>query len=102
MHLVQILLPLFDNGGAAIPAEKYREVTRVLTARFGGVTAYTRAPAEGRWRDDGDRERRDEIVVLDTMVETLDRAWWSDYRRHLEASFTQDEIVIRAMPIEKL
>ena len=102
MHLVQILLPLFDNAGTAFPTDKYREVTRVLTDVFGGVTAYTRAPAEGRWRDDGDRERRDEIVVLETMVDTLDRAWWSGYRRQLETAFGQDEIVIRAMPTEKL
>ena len=102
MHLVQILLPLFDNAGKAFPADQYRAVTRVLTERFGGVTAYLRAPAEGHWQDDGERERHDEIVVLDTMVETLDRAWWSAYRQQLETAFRQDEIVLRAMPIEKL
>jgi hypothetical protein len=102
MHLVQILLPLFDNAGNTFPAEKYRGVTRVLTERFGGVTAYARAPAEGRWQDDGGRERHDEIVVLDTMVEALDRAWWSAYRQRLQMVFRQDEIVVRAMPIEQL
>jgi hypothetical protein len=102
MHLVQILLPLFDNEGNAFPAARYREVTRTLTDRFGGVTAYTRAPAEGRWRDEDARDHHDEIVVLDTMVETLDRDWWSGYRQQLETSFEQDEIVVRAMPIEKL
>ena len=102
MHLVQILLPLFDDAGNAFRADEYREVTRVLTERFGGVTAYTRAPAEGHWQEDGERERDDEIIVLDTMVEVLDRAWWSAYRQRLEAAFRQDEIVLRAMPIEKL
>jgi len=102
MHLVQILLPLFDNAGNPFPATKYSEVTRVLTERFGGVTAYTRAPAEGRWQDDGGRARHDEIVVLDTMVETLDRVWWSAYREQLEKAFRQDKIILRAMPIEKL
>ena len=102
MHLVQILLPLFDNDGIAFPKEKFREVTRALTDRFGGVTAYTRVPAEGRWRDEGERERHDEIVVMDTMVKVLDRSWWSSYRQQLQTSFRQDEIVLRAMPIEKL
>ena len=102
MHLVQILLPLLDNDGNPFPHETYREVTRVLTERFGGVTAYTRAPAEGRWQDDGGREKRDEIVVLENMVDAVDRGWWSEYRRKLETSFRQDEIVLRASPIEKL
>ena len=102
MHLVQILLPLFDNDGRAFPAVKYREVTRALTDRFGGVPAYTRVPAEGRWRDEHARDRHDEIVVLDTMVDRLDRDWWNRYRQQLETSFDQDEVVVRAMPIEKL
>ena len=102
MHLVQILLPLFDNAGTAFPAQKFRDVTRALTERFGGVTAYTRAPAEGRWRDDDEGEQRDEIVIVDTMVESLDREWWGSYRKELEKDFRQNEIVLRAMPIEKL
>jgi hypothetical protein len=102
LHLVQILLPLFDNAGKAFPDRKYRDVTHELTDRFGGVTAYTRAPAEGRWQDDADRVRHDDIVVLDTMVERLDRSWWAAYRVALQATFEQDEIVVRAMPIEKL
>ena len=102
MHLVQILLPLLDNAGNAFPADAYRRVTAELTERFGGVTAYTRAPAEGRWQDESDRVRHDEIVILDTMVETLEHAWWSAYRRQLETAFRQDEIVVRAMPVERL
>lgn len=51
MHLVQILLPLFDNEGDALPAEHFDTVSRDLTERFGGVTAYTRSPDEGRWKD---------------------------------------------------
>jgi hypothetical protein len=102
MYLVQILLPLFDNAGSAFPPTKYLEVTRVLTERFGGVTAYTRAPAEGRWQDEGGSEQRDEIVILDTMVEALDRAWWRAYRQQLETDFSQDAVVVRAMPIDKL
>ena len=101
MHLVQILLPLFDNEGNAFAAERYRTVTRVLTERFGGVTAYTRAPAEGRWQDE-QGVRHDEIVILETMVESPDGSWWETYRRQLERDFKQDEIVVRAIPIERL
>jgi hypothetical protein len=72
-----------------------------LTERFGGVTAFTRSPAQGRWTGGG-AERRDEIVVFEVMVEALDRAWWHDYRRSLEKHFAQIEVVVRAHAVERL
>ena len=50
MHLVQILLPIHDNGRAAFPREEYSRVRKELTERFGGLTVYKRAPAEGHWK----------------------------------------------------
>jgi hypothetical protein len=41
-------------------------------------------------------------VVLEVMTETLDRAWWSDYRRELERLFRQDHMVVRAQGYEAL
>ena len=49
MHLVQILLPLYDNDGRALARDPYDGVFRMLTERFDGVTAFTRSPAEGAW-----------------------------------------------------
>ena len=46
-HLIQILLPLFDNGGQPFPRSDYMRVRSELTERFGGLTAFTRTPAEG-------------------------------------------------------
>src|SRR6185436_14131610 len=54
MHLVQLLLPLMDQDGKPFPRSQYRKIREVLTERFGGLTAYTRAPAEGLW-DEGDQ-----------------------------------------------
>jgi hypothetical protein len=102
LQLIQILLPLFDNEGAPFPQAAYRLVTGELTERFGGLTAFTRAPAEGLWKDEAARTTRDEIVVLEVMTKVIDRVWWRDYRRALEARFRQDEIVIRAQVIERL
>jgi hypothetical protein len=101
MHLVQLLLPLKDHDGKPFPRAHYRNVREELTARFGGLTAYSRAPAEGVW-DDGDAVARDDIVVYEVMVAQLDRAWWSDYRAGLERQFDQDELVVRSQPIERL
>jgi hypothetical protein len=103
MYLVQILLPLFDNEGAALPQLEFRRVTSELSHRFGGLTAFTRAPAEGSWKERDDAHpTHDDIVVFEVMTEKLDRAWWAAYREDLERRFRQEEIVIRAQTIEQL
>ena len=49
MHIVQILLPLADNQGRRFSESLLREVREELVSRFGGLTAYGRAPAMGVW-----------------------------------------------------
>jgi hypothetical protein len=46
-HLVQLLLPLERSDGARFAADLYRDVTRELTERFGGVQPRTRERALG-------------------------------------------------------
>jgi hypothetical protein len=100
--LVQVLLPLYDNEGQAFPPAHYAAVRERLTSRFGGLTAYTRAPAQGLWSENDGPPKRDDIVVYEVMTESLDREWWSSYRRTLERQFEQDELVIRAQAVERL
>ena len=102
MHLVQLLLPLYDNDGQAIDHEHFRQVREELTDRFGGLTAFTRAPAEGLWQPGGESVQRDDIVVFEVMVPVVDEAWWQDYRGVLERRFRQEKIVIRAQSIKLL
>ena len=73
-----------------------------LTDRFGGLTAYTRAPAQGIWNESDGLPKRDDIVVYEVMADTLDRAWWTQFRRTLERRFAQDELVIRSQVVERL
>ena len=101
MFLVQILLPVSVDG-APIASSRFAEVARELTGRFGGLTAYTRAPAEGLWHSPEGGTAEDQVVVYEVMAEELDRAWWAEYRQTLEARFEQDEVVVRAQPIERL
>ena len=98
MHLVQILLPLYDNAGHLFGEEAYTNVRRDLTERFGGLTAFTRAPAQGLWNNEG-KTHRDDIVVIEVMAAELDTKWWSAYRASLEAIFRQETIVIRAREV---
>ena len=96
--LIHILLPLYDNSGRRFSREKYEAVKSHLSARFQGLTAYSRAAAEGLWRV-GKVVQRDDIVVYEVMAKSLNQRWWKQYRKHLEQEFRQDSIVIRAQKI---
>jgi len=102
MYLIQILLPLADNAGQPFPNQEYARVRAELTEHFGGLTAYSRAPAEGLWKEGPARASHDDIVVFEVMSSKLDRNWWSRYRATLEERFRQDVIVIRAQSVELL
>jgi hypothetical protein len=100
-YLIQILLPLYDNAGNRFPEEAYTEVRSDLTDRFGGLTAYSRSPAEGLWAR-GVQTKIDDIVVFEVMVQALDRDWWRDYKQQLERLFRQDKLVLRAQSYEPI
>ena len=100
--LVQILLPLTDNDGRKFGDEVFAPTRKELTERFGGLTAYLRAPARGLWKSGEGEVAHDDIVIFEVMSETLDAGWWRDYRRRLEERFRQDEIIARAMSTRTL
>jgi hypothetical protein len=101
-HLFQILLPLSDEGGKRFAPALYEKVAAELTERFGGLTAYARAPAAGLWEERPGKTTRDDIVVYEVMADALDADWWAKYRKTLEERFAQDELVIRAQEIVRL
>ncbi|GHA79498.1 hypothetical protein [Cognatilysobacter bugurensis] len=102
MHLVQLLLPLYDNSGASFERTRFDEVRAELAGEFGGVTAYVRAPAVGLWEDDDGECERDDVMLFEVLVESLDREWWARYRKTLERRFAQDSVLVRALPAEQL
>jgi hypothetical protein len=101
MHLIEILLPLNDNNARPFEAGKYAAIRKHLTERFGGLTAFTRSPAQGTTTN-GSKTVHDDIIVFEVMTEKLDRSWWRSYRRQLEQEFRQDAIVIRASDVTLL
>lgn len=101
MHLIQILLPLADNAGRRFDGAAYGRVRSELAERFGGITSFTRAPAEGVWKEGG-RTNHDDIVVFEVMAREIDHPWWERYRAELERRFDQEAIVIRAIRVEML
>jgi hypothetical protein len=101
MHLIEIFLPLRDNQGCAFAASDFADIRQTLTEKFGGLTAFSRVPADGTDKDGG-QERRDELIVFEVMTDTLERGWWSTYRQDLERRFRQDRILIRMSDVSLL
>ena len=73
MYLVQLLLPLYNNSGMRFEQELYSEVRNELMGRFGGITAYTRAPVHGLWHD-SEQIVRDDLIIYEIMVQELDKS----------------------------
>jgi hypothetical protein len=101
MFLVEVFLPITDNEGHAFPKSVFAALRRELTDKFGGVTSFNRAPAEGTNESGGDVQQ-DDIIIMEVMTDALDRTWWSGFRKRLEKELRQEEILIRASSIEKL
>lgn len=99
MKLIEIFLPLTDNTGRKLPKTIFADTRRELIARFGGLTAYSRSPARGFWKEKG-RTTRDEIVVFEVMAKRADKKFWRDFRHNLEKRCKQDVIVIRMLDCE--
>lgn len=102
MHLIQLFLPLHDNDGKAFPKAMFDAVRAELAERFGGVTAFVRAPAVGLWEDDDGSVQRDEVVLFEVMAAHVDHGWWAGYRQDLERRFRQEEVLVRASAVERL
>lgn len=101
MKLVQILLPVADDSGRPFDRSIFDALERSLTDRFGGVTAYARSPARGRWRD-GDETQQDDVIVVEVMTDSLDRDWWRKFRADLERRLSQKTILVRVQEVEAL
>ncbi|HEY3700181.1 MAG TPA: hypothetical protein VGK97_12655 [Spongiibacteraceae bacterium] len=73
-----------------------------LAAHFGGLTAFTRVPADGLWEADSKTFHYDKIIIVEVLAEALDRTWWRKYREKLEKEFLQETIQILAQEVQKL
>ena len=99
-HLIQILLPTNHKDGSSVPVDEFARVRVELTERFGGVTAYSRSPATGLWKRAEDEIERDQVIMVEVVVDVFDREWWGRYREQLEVRFGQDQVHARAIAME--
>jgi hypothetical protein len=98
MVLIQLLLPTGASGDSAVTA--VAETRRELVDRFKGVTAYVRSPAKGLWTAPDGHTEADDVVIVEVVTDTFDRAWWRTYSATLAQRFAQDTIHVRALPVE--
>jgi len=99
MYLIQLLLPATRNAATDAGFARTR---RELINAFSGVTAYTRAPAKGVWLAGDGAEEQDEMVLVEVLAEDFHRSWWRSYERKLARRFKQEEVHVRAFPVERL
>ena len=97
MVLVQLLLPVIGNAQSALS-----ETRRELAERFDGLTAYLRSPATGLWTAPDGHQERDDVVMVEVVTPTFDRAWWGAYAQTLAKRFNQESVHVRALAIEVL
>ena len=98
MVLIQLLLPTGASGDSAVTA--LAETRRELVDRFKGVTAYVRSPATGLWTAPDGHTEADDVVMVEVVTDTFDRAWWQTYSATLAQRFARDTIHVRALPVE--
>ncbi|RFS17727.1 hypothetical protein [Emticicia sp. C21] len=101
MYQIEILLPLADNKDKPFKSEYFEQVQQHLTEKFGGLTAFTRTPAEGLWKQSkGSKATHDDIIIFEVLTPTIKKGWWQDYKEELKVIFRQEDIIIKVMKME--
>ena len=101
MVLIQLLLPttVVARADGVVPLTQTR---RELAERFNGLTAYLRSPAKGWWTAPDGHTEQDDVVMVEVVAETFDRAWWRTYAATLAVRFEQERIHVRAIRVVML
>lgn len=99
MVLIQLLLPTTIGAGRNAMA-LLGDTRRELVEQFKGVTAYVRSPAKGLWTAPDGHTEADDVVMVEVVTDTFDRAWWRAYRATLAERFAQEAIHVRALPVD--
>jgi len=89
-----IFVPLFDNDGNPITAEKFQKLQDDLSSHFGGLTSFPQ-PNKGFWRIAG-VTYRDEIVIYRVLASPTDdsKPFMQDLKARLKRDFAQEEVLI--------
>lgn len=100
MHIVNIYLPQINNEGIAFNEDLYLAIRTELIQKFGGLTQYDQVPAVGYWKENAEQPvSRDLMINYEVICNRLTKKYWVDFRKRLEKTFQQTQILIIAHPI---
>lgn len=102
MFLIELLVPLNGSDGHALDRSAFERLKTELASRFGGVTAFLQAPAEGVWESPQSGTVEDRVVLFQVMVDDVDVQWWRSCRQELERELGQEEILVRSFYMTKV
>lgn len=102
VFVVELFLPLETSAGKPVSPVTFERIKSELTDRFGGVTAFLRAPADGAWKPAEGSVVHDQVVIFEVMVSDVDTAWWHRYRKSLEFELEQERILARLYQVTVL
>jgi inorganic pyrophosphatase len=100
--LIQVYLPKYQPDGKPFSSAMFQKVKAELTEKFGGLTIYAQAPAEGLWKEDEQHTVSDEIIIYEILAPSIDLKYWKAYKTKLQKQFKQEELLIRCSSISIL
>jgi hypothetical protein len=54
------------------------------------------------WKTPEAEIERDQVIMIEVVVDAFDRDWWESYREQLEQRFGQEEVHARAIAMERI
>ena len=102
MQLFQIFVPLNDNNGKRFTEKHFINLREELNSKFGGVTIYSRSPVRGLWKEADGATVADEMIIFEVMTDNIGGGYWEDLKSRLEATFRQEEIIMRYHNVTKV
>ena len=103
MHIVNIYLPQVSQDGVPFDEGHYLSIRTELIHKFGGLTQYDQVPAIGYWKEDARKPiSKDLVIHYEVICPRLDKKYWADFRKRMEVTFQQIQILIVAHPIVAL
>lgn len=78
----------------------YKSIRLELTERFGRLTAYSRSPATGLWKDDDEELTVDKLIVYEVIANDFEKKFWKSFKEILKAQLKQEDKIIRCTGID--
>lgn len=100
MKLVQLFIPLYDNDGMPFKDDLFVSLKEQLAEKFGGVTIYRQTT--GFWKQSEGPAQKDEILIYEVMVKTIETKFWKELKERLLKAFRQESLLFRFFDIELL